>query len=133
MTGEAQELDYLDLDDVLAAAAAALGRAPAVRDWGLLDAAVNRPRAVAFGQEAYSGVHEKAAALLESLVRYHALIDGNKRLGWVATRLFYVLNGHDLRAPTVDDGERFVHSAVAGEYDVEAIAKILASWSSPLS
>jgi death on curing protein len=125
------EIDYLDLDDLLAAATAALGRAPDVRDWGLLDAALNRPKAVAFGHEAYRGLHEKAAALLDSLVRNHALIDGNKRLGWVATRLFYIFNGLDLRAPSPEEGERFVLSVVAGDSDIAGIADVLAAWSLP--
>ena len=122
-------VDYLDLDDILAAAASFLGRAPEVRDWGLLDAAVNRPKAVAFGEDAYPGLHDKAAALFDSLVRYHALLDGNKRLTWVATRLFYVLNGMDLHAPSVDDGERLVLSVISGELDVPKLAGVLASWS----
>lgn len=59
--------DYLDLEDLLAAAKAALGRAPEVRDWGLLEAALARPRASVYGQDAYPDLHEKAAALLHSL------------------------------------------------------------------
>jgi death-on-curing protein len=127
------EDDYLDLDDMLAAATAALGRAPEVRDWGLLDAAVNRPKAVAFGEDAYPGLHEKAAALFESLARYHALIDGNERLAWVATRLFYVLNGLDLRAPSVDEGQRLVLSVIDGGLDVHKLAQMLANWSAALA
>lgn len=128
-----RDIDYLDLDDVLAAATAALGGPPEVRDWGLLDAAVNRPRAVAFGQDAYPTLHEKAAALLDSLVRNHALLDGNKRLGWVATRLFLVLNGYDLRVPSVDEGERLVLAVISGELDVPAVAKVVDTWTVPLA
>jgi death-on-curing protein len=51
-----------------------------MRDVGLLEAAAARPRATAFGADAYLGIHEKAAALLQSLARNHALVDGNKRL-----------------------------------------------------
>ncbi|HEY0639246.1 MAG TPA: Fic family protein [Pseudonocardiaceae bacterium] len=126
------EFDYLDLDDLLAAATAALGRRPDVRDWGLLDAAANRPRATVFGEEAYPELHEKAAALLESLVRHQPLVDGNKRLGWVAARLFLVLNGTDLRVPGTDEGEDFVLAVIAGDLDVPAIAKVLRSWTVPL-
>lgn len=126
------DTDQLDLDDVLAAATAALGAEPVVRDWGLLDGAVNRPQAVAFGQEAYPSLSEKAAALLDSLVRNHALVDGNKRLGWVATRLFLVLNGRDLRVPGVDEGEEFVLAVIRGDLDVPAIAKVLDEWTTPL-
>jgi death-on-curing family protein len=66
----------------------------------------------------------KAAALLHSLVRNHALVDGNKRLAWLATVVFLDLNG---RRVELDDDEAFelVMSAAAGELDVEAIAERL--------
>jgi len=78
-------IEYLELDDLLAAASAYLGHPPQVRDYGLLESALARPRASVFGQDAYPTIHEKAAALLDSLVNNHALIDGNKRHGWVGT------------------------------------------------
>ena len=86
--------DYLTLDDVLAAAEAHLGRRAEVGDYGLLESAIARPQATIFGEDAYSTLHEKAAALLQSLATNHALIDGNKRTAFVATALFYELNGH---------------------------------------
>jgi death on curing protein len=122
-------IDYLDLDDVIAAARSFLGKDPEVRDWGLLESALARPQATVFGADAYPGIHQKAAALLHSLARNHALVDGNKRLAWVATRLFYVLNGGDLRAPTVDEGEQFVLAVAAGQSEVLEIAETLALWS----
>lgn len=95
---------YLDLDDLLAAASAFLGRRPDVRDHGLLESALARPQATVFGEDAYPSFHGKAAALLSSLVTNHALVDGNKRLGLVAVRLFYGLN----RRPFVaTDDEKF--------------------------
>lgn len=120
--------EYLDLEDLLAAAQAALGRAPEVRDWGLLEAALARPRASVYGQDAYPDLHEKAAALLHSLARNHALLDGNKRLAWVATRLFSVFNDHDLRRASLDEGEAFVVAIAAGRLDVPKIAETLARW-----
>jgi death-on-curing protein len=105
---------FLSLDDLLAAAEAAVGRTPEVRDYGLLASALARPKATVFGADAYPGIHDKAAALLHSLVRNHALVDGNKRPGWVAVRLFYVLNGLDLRADH-DDAFAFVMGVAAGE------------------
>ncbi|MFB9906647.1 type II toxin-antitoxin system death-on-curing family toxin [Allokutzneria oryzae] len=128
----AAPIDYLDLDDLLAAAQAALGHAPDVRDWGLLEAALARPKAVVFGADAYPSLHEKAASLLHSLARNHALVDGNKRLAWVSTRLFYVLNQHDLRAPSVDEGERLVVDAATGNRDLPQIAQVLAEWTQSL-
>lgn len=86
--------DYLTLDDVLAAAEAHLGRPADVGDYGLLQSALARPQATVFGEDAYPTLHEKAAALLQSLATNRALIDGNKRTAFVATALFYELNGH---------------------------------------
>jgi death on curing protein len=90
-------VEFLALEDLLALAAD-LG-VPAVRDLGLLDAAAKRPQTSLYGRDAYAGIHEKAAVLLESLTRNHALVDGNKRLGWLATYVFYALNGVRLEAP----------------------------------
>jgi death-on-curing protein len=92
-------VEFLTLEDLLALAAG-LG-VPAVRDLGLLDAAAKRPQTSLYGRDAYTGIHEKAAVLLESLTRNHALIDGNKRLGWLATYVFYALN--DIRLDAPDD------------------------------
>ena len=52
---------------------------------------MHRPRVTVFGRDAYSGLDTKAAVLLESVVRNHALVDGNKRLGWLAVVVFYGL------------------------------------------
>ena len=104
---------FLSLDDLLATAEAAVGRAPEVRDYGLLESALARPQTTVFGEDAYPGIHRKAAALLHSLVRNPALVDGNKRLGWVAVRLFYVVNDLDLRADH-DDAFEFVMGIASG-------------------
>lgn len=94
--------DYLTVDDVLAAAEAHLGRPAEVGDYGLLESAVARPQATAFGEDAYPGVHQKAAALLQSLATNHALIDGNKRTAFVSTALFYELNGYHVPGEAED-------------------------------
>ncbi len=104
---------FLDLDDLMAAAEAALGRPPEVRDYGLLESALARPQTTVFGTDAYPDVHAKGAALLHTVVRNHALVDGNKRIGWVAVRLFYVVNGLDLRADH-DDAFGFVVGIASG-------------------
>lgn len=109
-------VDYLDLDDLMAAAEAALGRPPEVRDWGLLESALARPRATVFGEDAYPDIHTKAAALLHSLGTNHGLVDGNKRLAWVATRLFYGMNGWDLFA-SEDEKFDLALAVASGEYD----------------
>ena len=107
-------VDYLDLDDLLAAAAAYSGRTPEVRDYGLLESALARPKTTVFGEDAYRTIHEKAAALLESLVKNHALVDGNKRLGWVAVRLFYGYNGFTITG-TQDEKFDLVIAVATGE------------------
>ena len=96
--------DYLDLEDLLEIAREAVGRDVEVRDYGLLESALARPRASVFGQDAYPNLHLKAAALLHSLARNHALMDGNKRLAWTACRTFLAINAQWISAP---EDERF--------------------------
>ena len=86
-------VEYLDLDDLIDLARDLLGDPPPLRVIGLLGSAAARPQATAFGQDAYPDVLTKAAALLQSIVNNHALVDGNKRLGWLATAVFLELNG----------------------------------------
>lgn len=96
-------VEYLDLDDVVDLARALLGDPPPIKDLGLLGSAVARPQATAFGLEAYPDLLTKAASLLQSIVNNHALIDGNKRLGWLATAVFLDLNGvHASKIPNDD-------------------------------
>ena len=121
------EIEYLDLDDLLAAACVAAGDDFEVRDWGLLESALARPRASVFGEDAYQDLDAKAAALLHSLVTNHALGDG-KRLGLVAVLLFYGLNGCDLTA-TEDARVELVTVIADGRLsDVPKIAENLAPW-----
>ena len=122
--------EHLDLDDLLAAAEAALGRPPDIRDIGILEAAVARTRASVYGEDAYRDLDAKAAALLHSIVTGDSLIDGNKALGWVAVRLFYRLNERDLHAPTDEEFGLVAAIADGSLRDVPAIAARLAAWSS---
>ncbi|MEU4009367.1 type II toxin-antitoxin system death-on-curing family toxin [Streptomyces pseudogriseolus] len=97
-----------------------------VRDYGLLDSALARPQSSVFGQDAYPDVWQKAAALMESLARNRALVDGNKRLAWYATWVFLHMNGHPLDPEfDVDEAERFVLDVCQGELDVPKIAALL--------
>ena len=89
--------EYLALEDLLALTAE-LGVGP-VRDLGLLESAVRRPATILWGRDAYTTINEKAAALLDSVVRNHPLVDGNKRLGWLAALVFLDINGHWIEAP----------------------------------
>jgi death on curing protein len=86
------DVEYLDLEDLLSLVRVL--QAGPVRDIGLLDSAAARPRSSAFGDDAYLTLPLKAAALLHSTARNHALVDGNKRLAWLAVVVFLDLNGH---------------------------------------
>ena len=115
---------YLDLPSLLDLAELMLGTPPHVRDMGLLSSALARPATVAFGVEAYEDIWTKAGALLQSVALNHALIDGNKRLAWVAMRVFLDLNNVPPAVVDVDQAEAFVIQVVAHELDtVEEIAK----------
>jgi death-on-curing protein len=103
-----------------------LGVGP-VRDVGMLDSAAHRPGAVLYGHEAYADLDRKAAALLDSVVGNHALVDGNKRLGWLAVVVFYGLNNVDLDAPD-DPAYELVMSVARRELSLDEIAATLARW-----
>ena len=103
----------LTFDDVMHIAERVLGDVQ-VRDAGLLESAVARPAVSVFGEDAYPEIHEKAAALLQSIVRNHPLVDGNKRLGFVSLLAFYGANGLQLRL-TNDEAYDFVISVATGE------------------
>jgi death-on-curing protein len=98
-----EPVEYLDLDDVVGLAERLLGTPIPFRDVGLLGSAVARPQASVGGVDAYPDVWTKAAALLQSIVDNHALIDGNTRLGWLASAVFLELNGIDITTAVNND------------------------------
>lgn len=98
-----------------------------VRDIGLLDSAAHRPQTSVFGDDAYPTLDEKVAVLLESIVRNHPLIDGNKRLGWISTFVFYARNDVLLDAP-LDAAYDLVIGVATGEIDYHQSAAILRNW-----
>ena len=98
-----------------------------VRDIGLLGSAVARPQTSAFGADAYPDIWTKAAALLQSVVKNHALVDGNKRLGWLATATFLELNGIGISAAANDDVYECVMTIAAGSDTVDDVAQLLRS------
>jgi death-on-curing protein len=118
-------VEYLDLDDLIDLATRLLGDPPPIRDVGLLGSAVARPKTILFGQDAYPDLWTKAAALLDSIVNNHALIDGNKRLGWLATAVFLEINATPVEAAANDDIYRIVIYVAAGDAAVDEIARRL--------
>ena len=107
---------YLTLPELLHIAERAIGVEPQVRDNGLLESAAARPPATAFGDDAYPSLDAKAAALLHSLARSHALVDGNKRLALAAVIAFYGVNGRRLTL-TNDEAYDLVIDVAAGHLD----------------
>lgn len=105
---------YLTLAELLHVAERTLGSEAAVRDHGLLQSALSRPQASAFSRDAYPSLEEKTAALLHSLARNHALVDGNKRLALAATIAFLGINGVRLTL-TNDQAYELVMAVAAGQ------------------
>jgi len=118
-------VEYLDLDDLIALATALLGNPVPIRDIGLLGSAAARPRTTAFGVDAYPDICTKAASLLQSIVGNHALIDGNKRLGWLATAVFLELNDHSVSTAGNDAVYELVINVAANRPDLDQIATAL--------
>lgn len=119
---DANGTDYLDLDDVVAMARRLFGDPPPIRDVGLLGSAVARPQTTLFGEDAYADVWSKAAALLQSIVLNHALVDGNKRLGWVATAAFLEINGIQIDRATNDDVYDLVIEVATTHHEIHYLA-----------
>ena len=115
-------VEYLDLDDLIDLATRLLGDPPPIGDIGLLGSAVARPQTTVFGEDAYPDLWTKAAALLDSIVNNHALIDGNKRLGWLATAVFLEINATPVEAAANDDIYRLVIDVAAGDAALHEIA-----------
>ncbi len=117
-----EPVEFLDLDDVIELAIALFGDPPPIRDVGLVGSAVARPKTSAFGDDAYPDIWTKAAALLHSMVKNHALVDGNKRLGWLATAVFLEINGVEVSQANNDDVYDLVIAVAAGQPSVDEIA-----------
>ena len=113
---------YLTVPELISIANRVLEDEATVRDHGLLESATARPRAAVFGTDAYETVEEKAAALLHSLVRNHALIDGNKRLALAATIAFLGINGRRLTWSNDQAYELIIEVATGKLEEVASIA-----------
>lgn len=103
-----------------------------VRDIGLLESAIHRPQSTVFGNDAYPGLFLKAAALLHSLVKNHALFDGNKRIAWSATFVFLGLNGFEIVVERTA-GVEFMLACARGDLELEQITDWLREHSEPVA
>jgi len=110
----------------------ATGGAPGIRDLGVLESAVSRPRATFGDVDLYPTLVEKAAALCFAVVQGHPFIDGNKRVGHAAMETFLVLNGAEVNAP-VDDQERLILDLAAGRISQTQLTDWLRQHFAPLA
>ena len=120
-----RSFEYLDLEDLIELAKRLLGEPPPIRDLGLLGSAVARPKTTAFGEDAYPDVWLKAAALLQSIVNNHPLVDGNKRLGWLSTAVSLELNDASVSTASNDDVYKLVMAVASDDLPIEHIAGAL--------
>src|SRR6476620_9827747 len=97
-----------------------------IRDIGLLASALGRPATTVMGVEAYPQLALKAAALMESVARFHPLIDGNKRTAWTLMVLMLWINGyrHDFGT---DEAFELVVGVAAGNVSLEVSAGLIAT------
>jgi len=95
-----------------------------VKDHGLLDSAVHRPQQSVFGEDAYPSLFDKAAALLESLVKNHCFHNGNKRTAYLVTKSFLLLNGYHLQMERKYAVE-FIVDIATGLHTLETISRNL--------
>ena len=79
-----------------------IGGGHGVRDVGMLLSALGRPQATFDGKDLYPDIMMKAAALMDSLVRNHPFIDGNKRTAITASAMFLRMNGYHLNVENIE-------------------------------
>ena len=120
---------YLDLEDLLQIAARV---GFYVRDLGLLDSALARPRTTLFGDDAYSTLHLKGAALMHSVIKNHALVDGNKRTSWFALTAFLFINGYHLEMSS-DVAVELTLAVANDQITLEEAARVIEQHLVPLS
>lgn len=96
-----------------------------IKDVGLLDSALARPKTTVFGEDAYPTLELKAAAMVHSIIKNHPMVDGNKRSSWFALQAFLAINGFRCLA-TTDESFDFVLGVATDQLDLEQIASWIA-------
>jgi death-on-curing protein len=117
-------VEYLTVNEVLLLHARVIqrtGGSGGVRDMGLLESALARPRATFGGADLYPDLWTKAAALAHSLAQNHPFVDGNKRVALAAMGIFLELNGCWLTASN-EDAAAFIQRLVTGGIGIEGMA-----------
>jgi death-on-curing protein len=120
---------YLDLEDALQL----ISRAGFyVKDLGLLDSALARPRTTLFGEDAYRTIELKGAAMMHSLIKNHPMVDGNKRTSWFMLTSFLFINGYHLEMST-DQALRLTLGLATDELNLDEAAAIIRDHLIPIS
>lgn len=117
-------IEYLSVGQVLALHEQQLGRyggATGLRDRRALESALARPAATFGGEDLYTEIADKAAALMHSLALNHPFVDGNKRVAAFAAIVFVESNGHEFLA-TPDELVETALAVAEGKMGVEALA-----------
>ncbi len=97
------------------------GGSHGIRDVGLLQSAVGRSKATYDGKDLYPDIFHKVAALMESLIKNHPFVDGNKRTAITSAGIFLQMNGFIIET-SQKELERFTLSMAHGEIPVEDAA-----------
>jgi death on curing protein len=129
--GVSDPVEFLGVDDLIDLARGRLGDPPPIRDVGLLGSAAARPQMSVGAEDAYPDLWTKAGARLQSIVNIHALVDGNKLLGWLGTAVFLEL---DRARPTMASNDELydlVMSVAAGDPPLDDIAAALRRLTGP--
>lgn len=108
------------------------GGSEGIRDRGALESAVAQPMATFGGEDLYDTISKKATALAYSLVRNHAFVDGNKRIGHAAMEVFVTLNGFTIIAD-VDEQEEVFLSLADGSLTREELIEWVEAHLEPIS
>jgi death on curing protein len=98
------------------------GGSHGIRDLGLLQSAVARPRATFGGKELYHDIFQKAAAMMESLIKNHPFIDGNKRTAITSAAVFLQRNGYFLET-TQEEVEQITIKVATDEISIQDVVK----------
>ena len=112
---------YLDIEDALQQIAVV---GFFVKDAGLLDSALARPKASVFGEDAYPTLELKAAAMMHSIIKNHPMVDGNKRTSWILLNSFFYINDYLLEM-TANQGFDFTLGVATDKLSLQDAAEII--------
>lgn len=123
-------MNYLTAEQILflhARLVAETGGSHGVRDINMLLSALGRPQASFDDRDLYPDLYHKAAALMDSLIRNHPFVGGNKRTGIASTALFLVINGYRLVASNADL-EKFTIEVARSQHTLDEISTWLEAY-----